>query len=242
MNIQKKNERAILDHIARVTARTVRAIEKEFGTDGSCASLVTNGDLYEVPTCYGPVLTPTPQTLRRLGRSTRIMSPDALADVAYLRDAIARLTKEGYTPMEHDPNKGRTARPFVLHSRIRMRVPFLEQSRIRTFWKTVVPDDFLHELPVEEAGGHPWLYAHASGGGIDLGALKRLVAHHQHDIDVWRSPLLVAVPDMQGMLPYLSRLEAATEKMWLEDRPRLEISWYDRLRVIEQPLPPARHR
>ncbi|WP_412030479.1 hypothetical protein [Deinococcus yunweiensis] len=230
---------AVLKHLSITGTRTVRAVTRLYGPRPNWQILVTREAVREVATCYGPVLTFGDVAHQHYGHQHWIRSPSALADHAYLQDAIERLQGEGYELVEYEYKRGPTGQPTAQVIRARMRAPTQILNGIVQDWGASITyrPPASSALAPREVGGHPWLYARISGGGINLPMVRRLHKTHTHDIDTWRTPLLIATPDERPMRSYLRSLEAATTAAWERPPAVPVIARYHRLRVIEQPRP-----
>lgn len=165
--------------------------------------LIRDGHLVEQRTDYGPVV-----ALSRQGHALtqdqrpgtpfdRLEAPSTLAGRAYHNDVLLRLKGEGYIPRAAQYKRASSCIEATHTSQIlsqRVEVPREELARLKELWGRGAHST-AHLI------GRPLLYAYRHG--LSVRRLKALQARHKHDIDRWRHPLIVAVPDEGELRPYV---------------------------------------
>jgi hypothetical protein len=209
--------------VAQAGALTTRRVIRQFGPKPNWEAALRQRYLREMQSTYGPVLT-VGDVARKLiqarppppekGLIPYVAGPSAVADRAFLMDALEALAAQGYTVARHDYKKagtvGNAARrgAKVTHQIIRtvMKVPETRMSWQAADGKPYGPD---HYGIYPETPGYPLLYATISNGGIKLPRLQKLYKRHKRDIARWATPLLIAVPEEGDLGAYIRAVEAA---------------------------------
>lgn len=165
--------------------------------------LIEDGHLVEYRTDHGAVV-----ALSRRGHALardlrpgetfdRLGSASTLAGRAYHNEALLHLQDEGYTPLQAQ-YKGASSCINATHtSQVlsqQVEVPREELDRLTELWGRGAPTT-AHLI------GRPLLYAYRHG--LNVRRLKALQARHKHDVDRWRHPLIIAVPDEGELRPYV---------------------------------------
>jgi hypothetical protein len=197
----------LLERLAVRRALTTRTLVRGFGPKPNWEVLLRQKHLIEVKTVYGPVVTFSRAMQKHLNLKPYITGPEALANRAYLNDALINLQVQKYELMDPEYKKD------TAHiTRYRMRVPPEQLAIAQRLAGNREPYAKHSDGTYTEGPGHPWLYARCSGGGIKLPMLKQLLQRHHHDLDAWWSPLIIAVPAEDGIREYLRAIDAAERR------------------------------
>ncbi|WP_216322903.1 hypothetical protein [Deinococcus aestuarii] len=246
-------ENAVLAKVLQAGALTTRRVIAEHGPKPNWSRLLREGYLREVHTPYGAVLAVTPRA-HGLNAEKQVVpdapyltGPSAVADRAYQLDALALLEAEGYTLHRHEYKRsgkvGYQAGTTSQIVRTVLRVPPAYAARLkdtesyfasgRYFVRRVLEPEADQWGIFGEVLGYPSLYASIGGGGIGLPRVRTLLRRHHLDIDNWRHPLILAVPE-EGQLRSLLRVLEAERA---QANPRNVSSLYPRVRLLILPRP-----
>lgn len=214
----RRAEMDVLRAVADAGAITTRRITEQVAIRPNWYRLLEFQLLTELHTLYGAVLIiavnrrEQVQDLLGLTDMPYVAGPAVAADRAYQNDALQLLETEGYE-LDHCDYK-RTAlngivKPTSIVTRAVLRIPrSLEQLMKYDYpGQRVAPPQFDYLSGMPEVYGYPSLYATVANGGVSLARLKRLYRSHEHDIHIWRHPLIVAVPDDRPYRAYLRKLD-----------------------------------
>ncbi|MFC6664602.1 hypothetical protein ACFP9V_03990 [Deinococcus radiopugnans] len=198
--------------MAKHGALTTRRLIHTYGPKPLWQDLIERGLLREVLTLYGPVIGLTDQGRLRAAELNRkassniyipyVSGASSLADRAYLMDAVQHLERLGYQ-WDHYTYKragrvGRAASTGIKHTDqiicTTMQIPEQQMRELLIHYRPL-------RHPTGNAGyrpeklGCPSLYATVAHGGLSAARVRRLLRVHKSHLDVWHSPLLLAVPD-----------------------------------------------
>lgn len=257
MTTQKEIQARVFWAVADAGALTTRRIVEEFGPKPNWQKLITDQHLREYLTVYGPVLA-LGQTARRYfarhpgaveqGPVPYIAGPSAVADRAYQQDVLKALTGQGYTVHHHEYKRtgqvgsaartGRKTTDQILRTVVE--VPPQQMRVLAIDWRGLKPYHRDGWGMYPKVVGYPYLYASIAHGGIKLPKLKALYRQHKADIDSWRSPLLVAVPDEQELRAFIRAEESKRQRlhkkvMTAAGKPNLQL--YDAIQLVILPPP-----
>ncbi|GAA5514945.1 hypothetical protein Dcar01_03709 [Deinococcus carri] len=247
--------------VAQAGALTTRRVISTYGPKPNWDHLLEKKLLREVQTNYGAVLTlgqtaraafhltPPP---REMGYIPYVAGPNAVADRAYLLDAIALLEARGYKVAYHVYKRagkvGGAARRGVKVTdqivRTVMRAPETKMSRLQALYGKGEPPPLYYQLgKTPEVLGHVSLYATISSAGIKLAQLRRLYKRHERDLDKWHGPLLIAVPEEGDLGGYVRLVEAqyrANIERLVKEGLTPERPIQPRIKLLTLPLPERR--
>lgn len=247
-------QRAVLEHVKRQGARTTRRLVDEYGPKPHWMVLQRERWLTAYETLYGQVMGLGPQARSHyaaLGVAVPYLAaPASVTDRAYQNDAIEHLKQQGYEVVDWQHKAqaktfgqpGRTTTDHIV--RHVLRVPELQLRSIE--WAIRGPSHYpayqvLTRKGNEAVPGYPSLYATVAHGGLTLAGIKRLLHRHKGDIDRWRAPLIIAVPDERPFRSYLRTAEQKAlrdhEEVHRSSRTPTSVHLVPRVLLIELPLP-----
>lgn len=204
--------RAALLDVARAGALRAAAIADRHGPRPAWHGLVTAGLLRSLRTVRGEVL-----VLSRQGHAfleahgyappDRVTGIERAVDRSYQNDALARLEAEGYRVTYAHPQGGPLGAGRIV--RYTVEVPATQLEFLEDHWPEGKTPPHAGG-PFHESLGRPSLYATCSRGGRGSRAIRELVEQtHDRDLDTWRAPLIVMVPQMTPEIrSYVRRITA----------------------------------
>ncbi|MCD0165192.1 hypothetical protein [Deinococcus sp. 12RED42] len=236
-------ETEVMGAILEADALTSRRVQATYGPRPNWHRLITERQLREVKTIYGPVLTLTEAVHDQVKTTHRLRGAGSLADRAYMLDAIDLVAQHGYRFVSHDYKGGQVPGTTTAHiTRTRMEVSREEMERL-VDWATDRPG----QLP--KALGRTWLYARCSGGGMQASDLRRILKTTEEQnkskeystdhVQVLHAPLLIVVPTEDGALRsyarrYLTEHRRAYDQAWNYHQ---SLHYIPPFEIFEQPLP-----
>ncbi|GAQ23938.1 hypothetical protein DEIGR_400071 [Deinococcus grandis] len=236
-------ERAVMGAILEVGALTSRRVQATYGPRPNWHRLITERQLREVRTIYGPVLTPTEAVHEKVESTGRLRGPGSLADRAYMLDAIDLVAQHGYRFVSHDYKGGQVPGTTTAHiTRTRIEVSREEMERL-VDWASDRPG------PLPKALGRTWLYARCSGGGMQASDLRRILKATEEQnrpkeystdhVQVLHAPLLFVVPAEDDALRayarrYLAEHRRTYDRGWNYNQ---RLHYVPPFEIFEQPLP-----
>lgn len=227
-----EKETEVLDKVRRTGAVVLRRVIDECGPRVNWNRLITEGWVQVYETVLGQVVTPTTKTRRAYPKTHYLTGPATVADRAYQVESVRALRAEGFRPVGVDYKESRTSgKATSIITRFIMQAPDRDDLIAEWSWQGE------HHPRL----GQPYLYANISGGGISPGRLRALLRVHRHDIDDWRSPVLVATPDPDRLRSTIRRIEVEDERL-TEELLNANLSTYihhtpyGRVRLVTVPL------
>ncbi|GGO33899.1 hypothetical protein [Deinococcus humi] len=209
----------VLLDVAHAGALTAAAVTCRHGPCPNWDALITDGLLTSLATVRGAVLvlSPTGHALLQahgLGPHDRVSGVERAVDRSYQQDALALLQGQGYRVTYPHRQGGPLGHARVV--RYTVEVPPAQLAQLEHDWPSQPPP--FPGQPFHEALGRPSVYATCSRGGRGRKAVQDLAerVHHRHIDDVWRSPLIVFVPDMTPDLRNYLRRHAAQRNAKLD--------------------------
>lgn len=218
-------EQQVLETLCQHAALTTRRLEKLCGPKSAWERLLSEKWLRPYETNYGQIIGLDREGRHELQARGRYVpylhGPGAVLDRAYQNDAIAHLTQAGYTvvdrAMKRATGVGRqdavTTDQVVYHV---LRVPDEKLSVIQSHERLPIQYPGINAKYKPPTPGHPYLYASLSKGGLGLSQVRRLWKKHENDVTVWKSPLLLAVPDEVELRSFIRRIQ--NEKNMMLDK------------------------
>ncbi|SMB94194.1 hypothetical protein [Deinococcus hopiensis] len=206
---------AVLRDVACAGALTSAAVTRQHGPRPAWKDLVPQGLLKSLLTARGEVLVLSAQghaVLQDLGEThDRITGVERAVDRSFQNDALTLLQGLGYRVIHAHRQSGPLGHGRIV--RYTIEVPPQQLAQLENDWPRSSPPP-LPGQPFRESLGRPSVYATCSRGGRGRKAVQDLVERvHSYDIDTWRAPLLVFVPELAPDLrAYLRRHEAQRSK------------------------------
>ncbi|MFC3834167.1 hypothetical protein [Deinococcus rufus] len=206
---------AVLQDVRYFGAVTARRLERDHAPRAEWDVLIRTRWLASHDSVHGELMALGPYARAQYAAQNvfapYLAGPAAVVDRAYQNDALARLAADGYTMVApvYKAATGitrATSRRRVTSQVLRhiMRAPNVQDLQL---FSRTPPDER------ERVRGHPLLYATVSGGGISEQRLRRLLTVHDNDIQTyWRSPLLIAVPDLSAVRRVVREANAQQER------------------------------
>lgn len=188
---------AVLTAVAQAGALTTRRVIRAHAPKPAWLPLIEAGLVTPLATVRGETLVLSPlghAHLKETGDThDRVIGVERAVDRAYQNDVLEVLEREGYRVTHRHLQGGPLGHGRVV--RYTLEVPPGQLEQLQEDWPTVHPAP--RPGTFHEHLGRPSLYATCSRGGHSEKSVRELLERvHHRDLDVWRAPLIVVVPEL----------------------------------------------